>query len=96
MFLLSLCWLLLGTLIGAIANAATRRPSSSFSQGRDSSRPYWILLAIGGLSALLAGWLGTFLFGNYIATALAIWVAVLAVITPSLITWARLHTPKLS
>ncbi len=90
MLILSLFWLLLGLLIGALANAAKLRPTAWARGGRLS------LLGLGALVALLGGWLGTLLLGTLFATATAIWIAVLGVaLLPRLITWcsnAWLHT----
>ena len=73
MLILSLFWLLIGLLIGALANAAGLRPAAWVRGGRLG------MLVLGALVALLGGWLGTWLFGALFATATAIWVAVLGV-----------------
>ncbi len=87
MFILSLFWLLLGILIGALANAARLRPASS-SWGH---RGWLVMLAVGALAALIGGWLGALLLGKYVATAAALWVAVLSVVVvPWLVAW--IHT----
>ena len=89
MLILSLFWLLLGLLIGALANAAKLRPAAWVRGGRMA------MLGLGALVALLGGWLGTWLLGSLFATASAIWIAVLGVaLLPRLITWCytRLHT----
>jgi hypothetical protein len=89
MLILSLFWLLLGLLIGALANAAKLRPAAWVRGGRLG------MLGLGTLVALLGGWLGTWLLGSLFATAAAIWIAVLGVaLLPRLITWCytRLHT----
>ncbi len=78
MLVLSLWWLLLGCLIGALANAARLPPEA---WGR---RGWLVLLVVGALAALLGGWLGTLLLGRYVATAVALWVAVLGVV---LVSW---------
>lgn len=82
MLILSLFWLLIGLLIGALANAAKLRPASWVRGG-------WLsILGLGALVALLGGWLGTWLLGTLFATATAIWIAVLGVaLLPWLITW---------
>jgi hypothetical protein len=87
--ILSLFWLLIGLLIGALANAAKLRPITWVRGGRLG------MLGLGALVALLGGWLGTWLLGSLFATATAIWIAVLGVaLLPRLITWcnAWLHT----
>lgn len=88
MFILSLFWLLLGILIGALANSARLRPASS-SWGH---RGWLVMLAVGALAAFLGGWLGALLLGKYIATAPALWVAVLGVVVvPWLVAWVHTH-----
>ncbi len=85
MLLLSLFWIVLGLLIGALANAAKLRPA----WGRGG----WLgMLGLGALVAVLGGWLGTWVLGTLFATATALWIAVLGVaLLPRLIMWcARL------
>jgi hypothetical protein len=89
MLILSLLWVVLGLLIGALANAAKLRPAAWDRGGRLG------MLGLGALIALLGGWLGTWLLGSLFATATAIWIAVLGVALLSrLITWcnAWLHS----
>lgn len=89
MLILSLIWLLIGLLIGALANAAKLRPTAWVRGGRLG------MLGLGALVALLGGWLGTWVLGALFATAAAIWIAVLGIaLLPRLIVWcnARLHT----
>jgi hypothetical protein len=82
MLILSLIWLGLGLLIGALANAAKLRPATWGRGGRLG------MLGLGALVALLGGWLGTWMLGALFATATALWVAVLGVaLLPRLITW---------
>jgi hypothetical protein len=82
MLILSLLWLLIGLLIGALANAAKLRPAAWGRGGRLG------MLGLGALVALLGGWLGTWVLGTLFATATALWVAVLGVaLLPRLITW---------
>ena len=82
MLLLSLFWLLLGLLIGVLANAAKLRPTAWVRGGRLG------MLGLGALVALLGGWLGTWVLGTLFATATALWIAVLGVaLLPRLITW---------
>jgi uncharacterized membrane protein YeaQ/YmgE (transglycosylase-associated protein family) len=83
MLMLSLFWLLVGLLIGTLANAAKLRPA-------------WVrggrvgMLGLGALVALLGGWLGTLLLGTLFATATAIWITVLGVaLLPWPLTWLR-------
>jgi uncharacterized membrane protein YeaQ/YmgE (transglycosylase-associated protein family) len=89
MLILSLFWLLVGLLIGALGNAAKLRPAAWVRGGRLS------MLGVGALGALLGGWLGIWLLSTLFATATATWIAVLSVaLLPRLIMWcnARLHT----
>jgi hypothetical protein len=89
MLILSLLWVVLGLLIGALANAAKLRPAAWVRGGRLG------MLGLGALVALLGGWLGTWLLGSLFATATAIWIAVLGVaLLPRLIPWcnAWLHS----
>ena len=84
MLILSLFWLLLGLLIGALAYAAKLRPAAWVRGGRLR------MLGLGALVALLGGWLGTWVFGALFATATAIWIAVLGVaLLPRLIVWCN-------
>ncbi len=53
MLLLSLFWVLLGLLIGALANVAKLRPAAWVRGGRLG------MLGLGALIAVLGGWLGT-------------------------------------
>jgi hypothetical protein len=77
-FILSLLWILIGFLIGALANGARLRPASWGRRG-------WLYLpGAGGLLALLGGWLGTLLQGTLFATATAIWVTAAGVV---LVAW---------
>ena len=69
MFILLLLWVLIGLLIGALANGVRLRPTSW-------GRRVWLYLpCAGALLALLGGWLGTLLLGVLFATATAILVA---------------------
>ena len=82
MLILSLLWIVLGLLIGALANAAKLRPASWGRGGRLR------MLGLGALVALIGGWLGAWVLGALFATATALWIAVLSVaLLPRLITW---------
>ncbi len=73
MFILSLIWLALGLIVGALALAARLRPAAWGRWG-------WLwLLGVGALAALLGGWLGMLLFSKLFGTPTALWVAILAV-----------------
>lgn len=74
MLLLSLIWLLLGLFIGLLAIAAKLWPVSWRTLR-------WISLpAIGAITSCAAGWLGVLIVGKFLATGMAIWIAVLCVI----------------
>jgi len=80
MLVISLFWIVLGILIGALANAARLRPASWGRQG-------WpLMLCVGALAALTGGWLGVLLLERNVATAMALWVAVLAITIPWVVT----------
>ena len=82
MLMLSFLWVVLGLLIGALANAAKLRPAAWVRGGRLG------MLGLGALIAVLGGWLGTWVLGTLFATATALWIAVLGVaLLPRLITW---------
>ena len=71
--MLSLLWVLIGFLIGVLANCVRLRPASWGQRG-------WLYLpGAGALLALLGGWLGTLLLGALFATATAILVTVAGV-----------------
>jgi len=73
MLLLSLIWLVIGLLLGALACGAKLRPALWGKRG-------WLLmLCTGMLSALSGGWLGAWLFGSQYATLTALWIGVLCV-----------------
>ncbi len=72
--LLTALWILIGVLIGALANGAKMRPLSWGNRG-------WLyMLAVGAVTALLGGWIGTLLLGPQFATVTALWVAVIGVV----------------
>ena len=73
MFILSLVWLGIGLLIGALALGARLRP---IAWGR---RGWLVMLALGAVAALLGGWLGALLWGRLYGTPTALWVAALVV-----------------
>jgi uncharacterized membrane protein YeaQ/YmgE (transglycosylase-associated protein family) len=78
MLLLSLIWLVIGLLLGALACGAKLRPASWGKRG-------WLAMpGIGMASALLGGWSGVWLFGVQFATVTALWVGVVGV---SLLPW---------
>lgn len=73
MLLLSVIWLVIGLLLGALACGAKLRPASWGKRG------WLIMLCIGMLFALAGGWLGAWLFGLQYATVTALWIGVLGV-----------------
>ena len=73
MLLLSLLWLVIGVLLGALANGARLRPALWGKRG------WLIMLGVGLVSALIGGWLGAWLFGLQYGTVTALWVGVLCV-----------------
>ena len=73
MLLLSLIWLVIGLLLGALACGAKLHPASWSKRG-------WLAMpGIGMASALLGGWSGVWLFGSQYATVTALWVGVVGV-----------------
>ncbi len=76
MLLLSLIWVVIGLLLGALACGAKLRPASWGKRG------WLVMLGIGMMSALLGGWLGAWLFGPQFATVAALWVGVVGVVLP--------------
>lgn len=77
MLSLSLFWLGIGVVVGALALGARLRPAA---WGR---RGWIVVLGIAAAAALVGGWLGTLVFGRYFGTATALWVSVLvAAATP--------------
>ncbi len=86
MVVLSLFWLLMGLLIGALANLAKLRLAPWGSYG------WLVVLGISLLAALLGGWLGSLLLGRYVATAVALWVPILCVLlAPRLTVWMSIR-----
>lgn len=82
MLALSLIWLVIGIVVGALARGARLRPAA---WGR---RGWLVVLGIGAAAGLIGGWLGAFVFGRYFGTATALWVSVLVVVaTPWLVAW---------
>ena len=81
MLVLSLFWLLLGALIGVLANGARLRPGAPRRTASHHPRWGWlVMIAVGALAALLGGLVGALLLGKYSATAVALWVAALGVV----------------
>jgi len=82
MLALSFFWIVIGLLIGSLANAARLRPSSWGRHGR------LVMLGVGALAALLGGWLGVLLLERNIATAVVLWMAALGITLPWMVTRA--------
>ena len=82
MFTLSILWVLLGLLVGALGIAARRGAPRSHQSG---SYDWRIILVIGALAGLAGGWLGTLVFGRFFGAATSAWIATLAVVV---IPWA--------
>lgn len=75
-------WLLIGLLLGALANGARLRPVAWGPRG-------WLyLLILGALGAVLCGLLAAWLIGIQFATITVLWVtALLVALFPRLGTW---------
>jgi uncharacterized membrane protein YeaQ/YmgE (transglycosylase-associated protein family) len=73
MLLLSLLWLVIGVLVGALAAGARLRPA------RWSKRGWLTMPGVGMVSSLFGGWLGAWLFGSQYGTVTALWVGVMGV-----------------
>jgi len=75
---LSVFWLTLGVVVGALAAAARLDRAGAASGG---SRPLasraWAKVGVGAVAALLGGWLGVLVFGRLFSTATAVWVSAL-------------------
>jgi hypothetical protein len=75
MLLLSVVWLVLGALLGALANGARLGLRARGVAGWWAT---WATLALGALGALACGWLGAALFGRPFGTPMALWGGALA------------------
>ncbi|MGH2508703.1 MAG: hypothetical protein ACRDHZ_15060 [Ktedonobacteraceae bacterium] len=79
LFILTIIWAVLGSIIGALALAAHLKPTNWGRSG-------WCwMLALGLGSALLGGLIGLWLFGRLFSTAMGLWIAVLGSCTPWLL-----------
>src|SRR5262245_26996971 len=74
MLALSLLWLLLGLVVGALALGARLRPAAWGAHGR------LIMLGVGAGGGLLGGWLGALLLSRLYGMATALWIAALVVV----------------
>jgi|SRR5262249_44853423 len=77
MLALSLLWVLLGGIVGALALGARLRPAIWGSHGR------LIVLGVGAAAGLVGGWLGALVLGRLYGTVTALWIAVLVVVAAS-------------
>lgn len=78
MLVLALVWVAVGLVVGALALAAGLRPPMWGARG-------WLgVLGVGIGSALVGGTLGTLLFGRFFSTAVALWIAIVAVVALAL------------
>jgi hypothetical protein len=87
LLVLSLIWILLGAILGALANGARwgLRARGFSSRGAMPGT-----LAIGAAGALLVGWLSVFVFGRLFGTPAALWGGILAaVLVPWLLALGR-------
>lgn len=82
---LLLTWSLLGLLIAGLALLARLQPASWKRSG------WWWMLLLGIGSSLLGGILGSLLLGRLFSTATALWISVLAVGAPWLLSKLRLR-----
>ncbi|HLJ80730.1 MAG TPA: hypothetical protein VKT52_04520 [Ktedonobacterales bacterium] len=75
MLVLSLFWIILGVVLGALANGARW---GLRARGFAGWRATLCTLGIGAAGALLFGWLGVFVFGRPFGTPAALWGGILA------------------
>jgi|SRR5579884_1748253 len=71
MLLLSLLWVLIGLLLGTLANGARLGSAGWGKQG------WQVMLVLGMVTALIVGWLATWLVGVQFSTVTVLWVTVL-------------------
>lgn len=87
MLALSLSWILLGIVVGALVNGAHWGLRARHFAGWQATLG---TLGIGAAGALLFGWLGVFVFGRPFGTPMALWGAILAaVLLPWLLSLGR-------
>jgi len=87
MLVLSLFWIILGVVLGALANGARW---GLRARGFAGWRATLCTLGIGAAGALLFGWLGVFVFGRPFGTPAALWGGILAaVLVPWLLALGR-------
>ena len=84
---LSLFWIILGVVLGALVNGARW---GLRARGFAGWRATVGTLGIGAAGALLFGWLGVFVFGRIFGTPMALWGGILAaVLMPWLLAFGR-------
>jgi uncharacterized membrane protein len=87
-YYLLLIWVLLGMLAALLALAARLKPASWSGRG-------WLwLLMLGLCSSLAGGMLGFWLLGRLFSSAVAAWIAILALCLPGF--FSNLRTRRLS
>jgi hypothetical protein len=93
---LSLLWLVVGAIIGALAAAARlERADVGAVAPRPLASRAWVKVAIGAVAAVVGGWLGIVVFGRLFSTATALWVSALcAMLLPWLLQRGYRRTPK--
>jgi len=79
-------WLVEGALVGLLALGARLRPAAW-----DGARGRLALVGLGAGAALVGGLLGTLALGRLYSPAVALWIAVVAVVTAPWVTawWQR-------
>ena len=77
---LSLIWVALGLIVGALGLGARLRPSAWGPRG------WLIMLGLGIAAALVGGWVGAWLLGRFFGTMAALWIAVVVVVAAPLLT----------
>ncbi|HET8905838.1 MAG TPA: hypothetical protein VFN11_02610 [Ktedonobacterales bacterium] len=84
---LTLLWMNVGVILGALAQGARVGFSA---RGMSRANGWLASLAVGVAFALLGGWAGTLLFGRLYGTPTALWVGILGVVVAPWL-WARLR-----
>ncbi len=78
LILLCLLWLLLGVVIGLLATVAGAGANTDTIH-RSLQSVGW-MAGLGALAAFGGGWLGVWLVGRPLATAMALWIAIMCVL----------------
>lgn len=83
LFVLSAIWATLGSLLSLLALAARLKPPHWGRYG-------WLwMLALGLSSALCSGLIGLWLFGRLLSIAMVLWITILGLCLPELLTRLR-------